>query len=314
MSEEELDLIEIRLDVAERFDGWRVDRFVQARIPRLSRTRIQRMLRAQERLGGEALRPAGRVRAGQRLVLLRPAPDEPDVPRHFEVLYEDDYLIAIDKPAGLPVHATARYHRNTLTALLRERYPAGEVPRLVHRIDRETSGVLLLARQRHVESALKTALAARTVHKAYLAITWGDPGPSGVIDTPIGADPESGIRIKMRARPDGQPSRTRFRRLASKGEYALVEACPETGRQHQIRVHLSALGTPIVGDKLYGPDPSYMLEYLETGWTDDLEQRLELPRHALHAARICFEHPTRQSPLTVECPLPPDLDAFWRGR
>ncbi|MBW2731707.1 MAG: RluA family pseudouridine synthase [Deltaproteobacteria bacterium] len=315
MSDEELDLIEIQLDVAERFHGWRIDRFVQARIPRLSRTRIQQMLRAQEQLGGEVLRPAMRVRAGQRLILLRPAPDEPDVPRHFEVLYEDEFLIAIDKPAGLPVHATARYHRNTLTAVLRERYAAEEqVPRLVHRIDRETSGVLLLARRRDVESALKQALAARSVHKAYLAITWGDPGPSGMIDAPIGPDPESGIRVKMRARADGLPSRTRYRRLAVKGGYALVEAYPETGRQHQIRVHLASLGTPIVGDKLYGPDPSCMLEHLETGWTEALAARLELPRHALHAARICFEHPVHRKSMTVESPFPGDLDSFWCGR
>ena len=309
---EALDLMEIRLDVAERFDGWRLDHFVQARIPRLSRTRIQRMIRAQLGLGGESLRPAGRVRAGQCLVLLRPAPDEPEVPRHFALLYDDAQLLAIAKPAGLPVHATARYHRNTLTALLRDIYGAQAAPRLVHRIDRETSGVLLLARDLRVEVALKAALARRTVRKRYLAIVSGDPGPEGLITAPMGPDPESGIRIKMGVRPDGVEARTAFRRIETRGTFSLVEATPQTGRQHQIRVHLAHHGTPIVGDKLYNGDPSTMLEFLETGWTESLEQRLLLPRHALHAASIRFLHPGTGEQLEIEAPLPSDLADFWR--
>lgn len=312
MSDDPEELIEIAFLVPPSCHGWRIDRFVQTRIPRLSRTRIQKMVRAQAELGGGTFRAASRVVAGQQLVLLRPAPDEPDVPREFRTIYEDEALVVIDKPAGLPVHATARFHKNTLTALLRERY-SEPVPRLVHRLDKETSGVLLLARARPLEVALKGELAHRRVQKRYLAIVKGDPGAEGVIDAAIGPDPESGIRIKMRARDDGAPARTRFRRLEQRGDYALVEAAPETGRQHQIRIHLALVGSPIVGDKLYGPDPSCMLEHLETGWTESLAARLELPRHALHAAYLRIAHPQREEPLEFVCALPPDLQAFWDG-
>lgn len=246
-------------------------------------------------------------------MLLRPAPDEPEVPRDYRVIYCDGPLIVIDKPAGLPVHATARYHRHTLMAFLREDYDP-PYPRLVHRLDKETSGILLLCRDPVLESALKGELAHRRVHKRYLAIVKGRlPQDEGMIDAPIGRHPESGIRVKMCVRPEGLPARTRYRCLHRRGDYALVAAEPETGRQHQIRVHLSHLGAPLVGDKLYGPDPACMLEYLETGWTESLAARLELPRHALHAAHVELRHPERGETLVLDCPLPADLQAFWDG-
>lgn len=307
------ELLEIRFDVAAHRDGWRLDQFVQACIPRLSRTRIQRMIRAQRSLGGDDLWPSTRVRDGQSIRLLRPAPDEPDVPRYYHPLYEDDLLLVIGKPAGLPVHATARFHRNTLTHLLGEKFPTDRVPRLVHRIDRETSGAMLLARDRGTEAALKAALAARQVRKTYLAIVHGQPDGDGRIDLPIGADVESGIRVKRTVCREGLPARTRFRTVGRRGQFALVEANPETGRQHQIRVHLAAIGHPIVGDKLYGGDPGCLFEYLETGWTDRLATQLILPRHALHAAAVHFTHPGSGESMCVECPLEADLRAFWDG-
>jgi 23S rRNA pseudouridine1911/1915/1917 synthase len=310
-SEAELDLIRIELAVPRECDGWRLDRFVQFRIPRLSRTRIQKMIRAQAELGGAALRPASRVVGGQRIELLRPAPDEPDVPRHYRVIARDGPLIVIDKPAGLPVHATARYHRNTLMALLRDDYDP-PYPRLVHRLDRETSGVLLLCRDPVLEAALKGELAHRRAQKRYLAIVRGElPHEEGQIEGAIGPHPESGIRVKMCVRAEGQPARTRYRVLERRGAYALVEAEPQTGRQHQIRVHLAHAGAYVVGDKLYGPDPSCMLEHLETGWTEALAERLELPRHALHAAAMTIRHPPRDQELHFEAPLSADLQAFW---
>jgi 23S rRNA pseudouridine1911/1915/1917 synthase len=184
---------------------------------------------------------------------------------------------------------------------------------LVHRIDRETSGMMLLARDPESEARLKGDLARRCVHKSYLAIVFGDPGEEGVVDAPIGPDVESGIRVKQAVTANGLPARTRFRRLTRRGEFSLVEASPETGRQHQIRVHLAHLGCPIVGDKLYGTDPTCLLEYLETGWTESLQQRLLLPRHALHAWRITFRHPTTGAETRLECELAADLEAFWEG-
>lgn len=168
------DLIPMRFIVPARYHGWRLDHFISARIPRLSRNRVQQMLRLQARWSGQILKPAQRVFFGQQIELLRPAPVEPEVPRDFDVLYEDEYLMAIDKPAGLPVHATARFLRNTLTALLRERYPAN-TPTLCHRLDRETSGVMMLARDKSAEIALKADFFHRRVSKCYIAICWGIP-------------------------------------------------------------------------------------------------------------------------------------------
>lgn len=306
------DLITIRFTVQPGHDGWRLDHFIKARIPRLSRTRIQQMIRSQKELGGAPRRPASRVRAGEEVALLRPAPEEPDVPMTFDVLHTDAAIMAIAKPAGLPVHATARFHRNTLTALLRQRFP-DQVPQLAHRIDRETSGVMLLGRTPEAGAALKRAFRERRVHKRYLAVVAGQPPEdSWTVELPLGPDIESGIRVKMGVmQQGGLPARTRFCTRARRGGHALVEAFPETGRQHQIRAHLGACGLPIVGDKLYGEAPC-LLEYLETGWTESLQDRLLLPRQALHAAGITFPHPTTGELITVECPLAEDLAEFWR--
>ena len=309
---DEQELIEVRLTVQPQYHGWRLDRFIKARIPRLSRSRIQQMIRAQEQLQGRRLRPAARVQGGEEVCLLRPVPDEPDVPRDFRPLYDDGLLLAIDKPAGLPVHATARFHKNTLTAVLRERYGDRGTPILAHRLDRETSGLMLLGLTPRVGAALKGLFRERRVHKRYLAVVHGRPEPaSGVVDLPIGPDEVSGIRVKMAVVPDGYPSRTRYRVLETRGGFSLLEAFPETGRQHQIRVHLGAVGTPVAGDKLYGPDPGLFLEFLETGWTEALQRRLLLPRQALHAADAFFPHPEGGAPMQLSCPLPSDLRRFW---
>jgi len=307
------ELIELHFPVHPQFDGWRLDRYLAARIPRLSRSRIQKMIRSQPELGGAPLRPSQHVRGGQTLRLLRPAPVEPDVPRTFTVLHQDAHLLAIDKPAGLPVHATARFHKNTLTAVLRERYPEGPVPGIGHRLDRETSGLMLLGIGREAVAALKQAFRQRRVEKRYLAIAHGHAPDAGVIDLALGPDLESGIRIKMAVREDGLPARTRYRTLERRGAFSLIEAAPETGRQHQIRAHLAALGHPVLGDKLYGQPAEVWLEYIETGWTPALAARLTLPRQALHAAAATFPHPGSGERLELRCPLAPDLAAFWEG-
>jgi 23S rRNA pseudouridine1911/1915/1917 synthase len=311
--EQEPALIEVRLAVQPQYQGWRLDRFIKACIPRLSRSRIQQMIHAQRELQGLCLRPADRVRGGDEICLLRPRPHEPDVPREFRVLFSDGQLMAIDKPAGLPVHATARFHKNTLTCLLRERF--GEpCPTLAHRLDRETSGLMLLGQTREAGVALKALFRERRVHKRYLALVHGCPDPtSGTIELPLGPDTASGIRVKMGVVQGGFPARTRYHVLERRGDFSLLEAFPETGRQHQIRAHLGALGVPLVGDKLYGPDPSLFLEFIETGWSASLSERLLLPRHALHAADASFPHPVSQAPTHLSCDLPLDLRRFWEN-
>ncbi len=249
-------------------------------------------------------------RKGNRLRFIVPPPIEPDVPRHFGILLEDEYILAVDKPAGLPVHPTARYHLNTLTALLRERYGENR-PILAHRIDSETSGVLLCAKTKEAERALKIMFADRRIQKQYLAVVRGIPSPqAGKIEASLDLDKNSPIRIKMACCEDGLPSLTEYRVIKTFDDRALVECHPRTGRQHQIRVHLTHLGYPIIGDKIYGPDESLFLDYLEQGLTPEIEQRAGAKRQALHAASISLIHPMTKETLVIESPLPADMNAL----
>jgi len=305
------DVIEVHLRVPNECDGWRLDHFMKRRIGRLSRTRIQEIIATQIELSGRRARAAAIVKRGEVVLLRRPVPEEPDVPRTFRVIHEDESVLVLDKPAGLPIHTTAKFFRNTLTALLRERYP-GEVMDVAHRLDRETSGVMAVARGRAVASKLKRAFATREVKKTYLAVVHGAPPDEGEVDVPLKLL-DTKTRVVMGPAADGLPARTRFlvrRRFAA---HALVEAFPETGRQHQIRVHLAHAGHPILGDKLYGRDggEEAFMEYCEAGLTPELLARFDgLARQALHAHRLTFPHPATGAPFTAESPLPADLEAL----
>ena len=303
-----VDIIPVRLRVPPECDRWRLDHFLKSRIRRLSRTKFRSIIEHQVRLGdGRQPRPALRVRSGEMVVIERPAPVEPAVPRHFSVLAEDDTFIAIDKPAGLPIHATAKFYRNTLTMLLRERYPDQAV-QVCHRLDRETSGVLLIARGPQPSSFLKQAFAGRRVEKSYLALCHGVPASSeGVIDSPLRLL-DTRTRIMMGVAADGLPAVTHYRVLRTFENHALLAASPQTGRQHQIRVHLASIGHPIVGDKMYRASEQHFMDFCDSGMTPSLLEAFDgLARHALHAHRLTFPHPRTGEPVTVESPLPADL-------
>jgi len=253
------------------------------------------------------------VRAGETVVLVRPPFAEPNVPLYFDVLYEDDAVLAIDKPAGLPVHPSATYHKNTLTYLLRQRF-GDDAPQIAHRLDRETSGLLLCGRTHAAERQLKIGFESRQVSKRYLAIVRGVmPDDEGQIALPMDRAKE-GLHVLMEVTPEGEgyPSVTRYRVVARRDDATLVSLAPQSGRQHQLRVHLSALGFPIIGDKLYGPEgPQPFLDYIETGMTAELRQRLGHDRHALHAYELEFKHPTSGEPMALSAPLAPDLVGLW---
>jgi len=300
--------------VAPEHAGQRLDRFIQHRIPRLSRTRAQQIVRScAYRADGTRRRPSERVRAGEHVVLVRPPFEEPNVPLYFDVLYEDDAILAVDKPSGLPVHPSATYHKNTLTYLLRQRF-GPNAPQIAHRLDRETSGLLLCGRTREAERNLKIGFENRRVSKRYLAIVRGVmPNDEGRIELPMDQAKE-GLHILMEVTPEGEgyPSVTRYRVVARREDATLVSLAPESGRQHQLRVHLSAVGFPIIGDKLYGPEGAQpFLDYIETGMTDDLRQRLGHDRQALHAYELEFMHPTKREPMTLRAPLAEDLVDLW---
>ena len=310
------DSIILAFPVAPEFSGMRLDLFIQTRIPRLSRTRAQRIVKAcGYREDGVKSRASDLVRTGETVYLVRPPFEEPSAERELPIVYEDEAMLAINKPPGLPVHPSASYHRNTVSFILQERYGYDAAPRIAHRLDRETSGLLLCARTLTHERLLKAAFENRHMQKTYLAIMRGEMrDDAGTIALSM-ARPERGLHILMEVRGDGLAAVTDYQVRARVPGHTLVELFPRTGRQHQLRVHLSAIGHSIVGDKLYGPEREQpFLEVIDRGGlTPELIARLGHPRHALHAHRLTFAHPLTGRELTLEAPLSPDLMQLWEA-
>jgi 23S rRNA pseudouridine1911/1915/1917 synthase len=306
-------MVERRFVVEESFAGHRLDHYLKRKIPRLSRTRLQEIIRTQLRgPDGRRMKASSSVRVGDEIVIRRAARPEPSCPRDVGVLYRDEHLLVLDKPAGLPVHASAKFYFNTLTRVLAEKFP-GEPLQIAHRLDRETSGILIVARGRAAASRLKTAFARKQARKTYLAVVRGVPPWPDVheIDLPLALTDEPGaLDVRMVPRPGAPPALTRVTVALRRPAHALVRCEPVTGRQHQIRAHLAAAGFPIVGDKIYGQADELFRAYCARGLTDELLARLELPRHALHAASIEIAHPASGDAMRFESPLPPDLQAF----
>lgn len=305
-------IVERRFVVAEEEDGLRLDHYLKKKIVRLSRTKLQQIAKTQVTRNGAKVKPSTTVVAGDVLVLRREAKPEPPCPRTFEVLYRDERMMVISKPAGLPVHASAKFYFNTLTRVLGERFP-GEMSQICHRLDRETSGALVIARDKDAARTLKGAFAKKTVRKTYKAIVYGVPSwTETTIDRPLGlVSGEGELNIRMEVRDhDSLPSRTEARVLQIAGHYALVECRPITGRQHQIRAHLADAGHPIVGDKLYAHGDDAFRRYCEVGLTARLADEFVLPRQALHAASVAVPHPDTLETLEVQAPLPADLQSF----
>ncbi len=301
----------------------RLDVFLHHEFRRTSRTRTQRIisLSAFDHTG-KPLRSNHRLHPEELVVLWRAPWDEEPVPTDIPTVFEDDHLLVVNKPAGVPVHPTARYHHNTVIRLLKTERP-GQWLSLAHRIDRETSGVLILAKHPEADRRVKRTLEAREgIEKRYRAITWGVPEHEGkkafrlVRNVELDARHNTGVR--MHVVPDGQGlwAATRFevldeRRSLQGNPYALVRCDLETGRQHQIRLHLASIGFPIVGDKLYGPDDSLFAKGADGHLTAEDFELLELPRHALHAWQLELPHPMTGETLLLEAPFPRDVSDFW---
>jgi len=294
----------------------RLDLFLKQRIPKLSRHRIQEAIRTRVCAPGHGrLKPATILRAGDR-VMVRPAPvpDEPEPGIRLPVLHLDDEILVIDKPAGLLAHPSNHVRKLSVTHLL-QRDLEGPV-HLVHRLDRETSGLMVVARSAHAARALSSQLARETegVSKEYLAVVFGEMDEEEtVIDLPIGKAIRSAVYVKRGVNPEqGRRSLTRLRVEARGGGFTLVRVRLATGRRHQIRVHLAAVGHPVVGDKLYGPAESHYLRFIRTGVDDRMRRELLTDRQMLHAARLVFRHPRDGRSLAFAAPPADDMLAFIR--
>lgn len=270
-------------------------------------------------------RPGRHLRHGSR-VLVR-IPDEYRLPMLQEstdeltILYEDESILAVDKPALLAVHPSGRYLSDTLIQRVHKRYgqgfelERGGAPRLCHRLDRETSGIVLIGKNPIAHADVMGQFERREVDKEYLTIVQGVPDrEGGTVDLPIAQARMSRIELKMAVVPDGLPSRTDWRVIERFRGCALVACEPYTGRQHQIRVHMEAIGHPVIGDKLYGPDELLFEKALD----DKLDARdwelLGLERHALHNHRIRFRSPATQTMVEVKSPLPEDMRRYLDER
>ncbi len=286
----------MELQVAAEAAGERLDAFLAE--PLGSRSQAARLIEAGlVRVDGTVARKGQRVRESERIEVLdeqRPAPDAAAVPvAQFVIAYEDDHLIVVDKPAGVVVHPARGHRHGTLAQALADRIAGGEEAwraGIVHRLDRDTSGLLVVAKSDAVHRALKAALAAREMRREYLALVEGrPPARSGTIDAPIGRDRR--VRTRMSTSTDDpKPAITHFELDRALPRATLLRVRLQTGRTHQIRVHMQAIGHPVCGDPDYGTPGLYGLR-----------------RQFLHAARLAFEHPVTAAAVDVVSGLPLDL-------
>ncbi len=290
--------------------GKRLDLVLHERFAAFSRSRVQEWIRAgRVQVNGGKTRASYAVRAGDR-VDAEPAEPPPlhatpeEIP--LSILYEDDHLVAIDKPAGMVVHAGAGVHSGTLVNALLHRFGAlsgvgGALrPGIVHRLDRFTSGVLLVAKNDAAHHRLAEQFSGREVEKVYLALVHGQVSQeSGRIERPIARDPAHRTRMTARLH-QGRPAWSEYRVLRRCAGFTLLEVRIGTGRTHQIRVHLSSIGHPVVGDTLYGAPAR-------------VEGQPPLGRYFLHAHRIRFRHPASGNEMQLTSPLPADLEQ-WLAR
>lgn len=296
-------------EVPAAMHGWRIDRALAQLIPEFSRSYLQQLMAdgAVEMRGTALRKPSARVAAGDRLAVeLRPTQQaQAFVPQAMalDVVYEDADLLVIQKPAGLVVHPAAGHWTGTLlNGLLAHHAGAASLPRagIVHRLDKDTSGLMLVGKSRQAVEALVRAIAAREVNRQYLALAqgrWQGAAEQGV-DQPIGRDVHNRLRMAV-VRPDtgiGKAAQTTIRLLDTSDQACLVACKLHTGRTHQIRVHMAWLGHPLVADALYGGRALWGLD-----------------RQALHAARLSLRHPITGEPLAFRSPPPPDLLAAIAG-
>ncbi len=307
--------------------GKRLDQFLVAQVAEVSRSRLQQLIAEEKVLvAGKPAKASLRLRGGEEIELLGPAQAPPlkamaeDIP--LDIVYEDDDLAVVNKPAGMMVHAGSgasddARNRGTLVNALLHRFGSlsgvgGELrPGIVHRLDKDTSGLIVVAKNDVAHRKLGSQFAGREVKKTYIALVHGWPRQdSGTLQTSISRDRIRRTRMTTR-RSGGREAVTHYKvseRISSAyGKFALLEVRIDTGRTHQIRVHLSSIGHPVVGDTLYGAPREIAFADRKS---NEKPPAITLPRNFLHAAALELRHPRTGKTLSLERPLPPELGAF----
>lgn len=333
----------LRLSVGESDTGKRLDAFIAATLPAFSRAAVQRAIAAgMVDVPGEEVAPALRMKPGWTILIAgietaRPGPEPEDIP--LDILYEDDWMVVVNKPAGMIVHPAKGHWSGTLASAAAHHFGqlsstgGPQRPGIVHRLDRDTTGVIVIARHDRAHEALAEQFKDRTTEKEYWAIVRGVPDrDADVVDKPIGPHPK--IREAKAVRPghpDAREALTTFEVLERFGRFSLLRVLPKTGRTHQIRVHLASIHLPILCDRMYGGSdrvtrhelaPVPGVEFREPPAGDvpgarrtrsrppyNSAEECVLKRQALHARRLTIAHPETGKSMTFESPLPADMDA-----
>lgn len=277
-----------------------------------------RILDGRVALNDKCVNPDQLIRNGDIIKYSVPEWPEPDADLSYRIVYEDETFLAVDKPGKLMVHAAGKVVRNTLIYQLRYVNQGtriyGERLNLCNRLDKETSGLVLIGKDRETVTGFQKAFENRGVGKTYYGIVFGKIAENKqTVRHPIGKHSDSVVRMKMGVNTEtGKDAVTDIEVMERAADYTLVRIKPRTGRTNQIRVHLESIGHPLVGDKIYSGGDDAFLEFYENGWSENLAERLIMPRQALHAAELSFKHPRDEKMIRIEAPIPEDMAAFWR--
>lgn len=300
--------IEAEFKVPSELSDQRLDQAVATLMPEHSRSRIQNWIKSGElRVNGRQCKPREKVVVGDEIVIqaqVEAATEWQPENIELDVVYEDEHLLVINKPAGLVVHPAAGHEAGTLVNALLHRAPElDHIPRcgIVHRLDKDTSGIMVVARSLVAHTALVEQLQERTMGREYEAVCTGSLTGGGTVDAPIGRHPRQ--RKKMAVIEDGRPAVTHYRLIERLPGFTHVRCKLETGRTHQIRVHMAHIHHPLLGDPVYGGRPRY-----PKGTDESLKQALDgFRRQALHARTLTLDHPATGEELSWEAPLPTDM-------
>lgn len=300
--------------VDEEAVGKRIDMYLAKQFPFYTRSIWQKKIQSSEVFVNQLApgKSSYRLQDGDKISMYYPRSVEPKVERELKCLFQTEGVMAISKPSGMPMHENGPYLKNTFSYMLREQY--GEEWAAVHRIDRETSGVVICANTNELRASISKDLAKRQVQKTYCAIVFGEVESDSFSElSPLGEPPDgSEIRIKKWVNfESGLPSHTDFEVIERANGYTLIRASPRTGRTNQIRIHLAYNGHRIVGDKLYHPNEDVFLSYYDKKGKDWVDKMAGFERLCLHAEKIEFYHPGLDSVCIAECPMTPDLVQLW---